>query len=193
MVTRLQGRVNGSDIIFSRVEGDLWECTVPAPEAFEAVVELCAYDEAGNYCYAARYYLLFDPESLEIRLLPIDYWLEVTGRDMWLDCVWPIRRCCIGDRRDGRMIDFILGEHRYVKFVIRSRKKEEFAVKEAAYELYHDGNLESSEACEVLRDGSSLYLKIMLQPAQRSKRYRLFVTYQVGQETIKHVEDMEVR
>ena len=85
MVTRLQGRVNGSDIIFSRVEGDLWECTVPAPEAFEAVVELCAYDEAGNYCYAARYYLLFDPESLEIRLLPIDYWLEVTGRDMWLE------------------------------------------------------------------------------------------------------------
>ena len=191
MITRLQGRVNGSDIVFSCKGGDVWECTVPAPESLEAVVELCAFDEAGNYCYTAKYCLLFDPESLEMKLFPVDFWLDLDmGQELWLDCVWPVRKC---GWRNGRMIEFILGENKYVKFIIRSRKKEKFAVKETTYELYHEGNLESSGACEILSDGSELYLKIMLSPNQRSRRYRLVVTYQIGLETKKHIEDLEVR
>lgn len=47
------------------------------------------------------------------------------------------------------MIDFILGETKYVKFAVRSRKQEPFSVRSASWELYHNGLLECSGDCEI--------------------------------------------
>lgn len=89
MVARLEGVINGKEIIFSRRSGDVWECTFPSSDACEVTVELRAYDEAGNFCYTAKYMLLFDPESLELRLLPLNEWLEKQPEDTWLECICP--------------------------------------------------------------------------------------------------------
>ena len=76
MVTRLEGLINGESVILAGKIGDVWECTFPSVEGCELIIELKAYDEAGNYCYSARYILLFDPDSLELRLIPLTDWLE---------------------------------------------------------------------------------------------------------------------
>ena len=89
MVARLEGMINGKEIIFSRKGGDMWECTFPSSDACEIVIELRAYDEAGNFCYSARYMLLFDSECLELRLLPLSEWLERMPEASWLECIYP--------------------------------------------------------------------------------------------------------
>lgn len=91
------------------------------------------------------------------------------------------------------MIDFILGENKYVKFAVRSRKQEPFAIRAASWELYHNGLLECSGECEIEKQGAELYLQIMLAPEHRSKKYQLCITYQTGEEICKHTENMEVR
>ena len=91
------------------------------------------------------------------------------------------------------MIDFILGENKYVKFAVHSRKKEPFTVSSATWELYHYGELEDSGTCEIEKDGDTTILKVQLEPKAHSKRYQLFVTYTIGDEVKKHIEDMEVR
>lgn len=91
------------------------------------------------------------------------------------------------------MIDFILGENKYVKFAVRSRKEENFSINSASWELYHNGMLEDSGNCDILRNETELHLRIMLAPKCRSRKYQLCITYQTGNETRKHTESMEVR
>ena len=91
------------------------------------------------------------------------------------------------------MIDFILGETKYVKIAVRSRKQEPFSVRSASWELYHNGLLECSGDCEIEKKDTELYLQIMLSPEHRSRKYQLCITYQTGEEIRKHTENMEVR
>ena len=51
MVVRLTGTVNGDDVIFRRMEGDEWEATVPASLNGTYILDMTAYDEAGNAVY----------------------------------------------------------------------------------------------------------------------------------------------
>ena len=67
------------------------------------------------------------------------------------------------------MIDFILGENKYVKFAVRSRKEENFSINSASWELYHNGMLEDSGNCDILRNETELHLQIMLAPKCRSR------------------------
>lgn len=91
------------------------------------------------------------------------------------------------------MIDFILGENKHVRFAVYSRKEEAFSVSSAAWELYHDGQLEAEGECKIEQLDSGLHLDIMMEPQKRSRKYTLIITYRVGDETKKHVECMEVR
>lgn len=90
MVVRLEGKVNGQDVIFSKGEGDTWNGVFPFREKCEVIIELIAYDEAGNFCYKTCYLLAFDPESLYIKLIPADYWLQEELEDTMLLCVEPV-------------------------------------------------------------------------------------------------------
>ena len=90
MIVRLEGKVNGQEIIFQKGEGDIWKGVFPFQEKCEAVIELTAYDEAGNFCYKTCYLLTFDPESLYMKLVPADFWLQQELEDTMLICVEPV-------------------------------------------------------------------------------------------------------
>lgn len=64
MVVRLEGKVQGQDVIFSRVEGDEWETVIPPSLNGVYIVELTAYDDVGNMAYTARYILTIDLTSI---------------------------------------------------------------------------------------------------------------------------------
>ena len=68
MVVRLEGKVQGQDVIFSRVQGDEWETTVPPSLNGVYIVELTAYDDAGNMAYTAMYILTIDITSIHARV-----------------------------------------------------------------------------------------------------------------------------
>lgn len=74
MVVRLEGKVQGQDVIFNRVQGDEWETTIPRSLNGVYIVELTAYDDAGNMSYTARYILTVDLMSIhaKVRINRID-------------------------------------------------------------------------------------------------------------------------
>ena len=73
MVSRVEGIVNGDPIIFSRVVGDQWEAQVPASLNGTYVLEMTAWDEAGNMANRAFYLLAYDPVNLCASLIPLPY------------------------------------------------------------------------------------------------------------------------
>lgn len=46
MVARLEGKVDGRDVLFTKGDGDVWETTVPVDIDGTYIVELRAWDEA---------------------------------------------------------------------------------------------------------------------------------------------------
>ena len=68
MVVRLEGKVQGQDVIFNRVQGDDWETVIPSSLNGVYVVELTAYDDAGNMAYTARYILTIDLTSIHAKV-----------------------------------------------------------------------------------------------------------------------------
>lgn len=78
MVVRLEGKVDGKDVIFSRVSEELWETTIPLDVDGMYIVELTAYDEYGNFSYVTKILLTFHPENrcVKIELFPWKTFLE---------------------------------------------------------------------------------------------------------------------
>ena len=81
MVVRLEGKVNGQDVIFYKRQGDEWEATVPKAISGVYIVELTAYDEVGNKGYAAKYLVAIDIRKMKVTLkkLPWSAQLKDTG------------------------------------------------------------------------------------------------------------------
>lgn len=86
-------------------------------------------------------------------------------------------------------IDFILGEDKYVKFLVRSAKNDEFTIHSAKYELYLDTELEQIGECTI----RGHYIDIKLSPLTKSSLYRLVITYVIADETLKAKARIEVR
>ena len=74
MVVRLEGKVQGQDVIFNRIVGDVWETVIPQSLNGVYVVELIAYDDAGNVAYTSKYILTVDLTSIhaKVRINRID-------------------------------------------------------------------------------------------------------------------------
>lgn len=77
MVTRVEGTVNGDHVIFKRLTGDQWQATVPSNVNGIYIIEMTAWDEAGNIDHIAKYMLMYDPVNLCAQLIPIPYYAEV--------------------------------------------------------------------------------------------------------------------
>lgn len=73
MVVKLEGKIEGQDIIFQRKSGDWWETTIPRNLVGSYAVELIATDEAGNIGFATKYLLTVDISRLHVCLVPIPY------------------------------------------------------------------------------------------------------------------------
>lgn len=54
MVTKVIGKVDGQEVIYERSEGDLWKVTVPLDLDGMYVIEVSAYDEAGNISFCTK-------------------------------------------------------------------------------------------------------------------------------------------
>lgn len=80
MVTRVVGRANEFDLVFSRKSGDVWEACVPTMPSGEYAVELTATDEAGNVSYKTQAVLLIDTTRLCVKLIRTDLDADLTSR-----------------------------------------------------------------------------------------------------------------
>ena len=73
MVVRLEGKAQGKDVVFNRVQGDVWETIIPASLNGVYIVELTAYDDFGNMSFMAKYILTVDLSCMSVKLEPFPW------------------------------------------------------------------------------------------------------------------------
>lgn len=81
MVVKVSGKIDGKEVIFERAEGDRWNATVPYDLDGMYVVELTAENDAGNIAYCTKMLLIVDPATLCVKLVPLDYMVEVVPEE----------------------------------------------------------------------------------------------------------------
>ena len=79
MVVELRGKVDGKEIVFERTSEEEWKAAIPRELYGYYVVELEAFDEAGNRAYMTRVLLTVDLEALTIKLVPYNYQASLAG------------------------------------------------------------------------------------------------------------------
>lgn len=81
MVTKVIGKVDEQEVIYERSEGDLWKVTVPLDLDGMYVIEVSAYDEAGNISFCTKMLLIVDPATLCAKLISLNYTVEVVSKE----------------------------------------------------------------------------------------------------------------
>lgn len=82
MTVKLTGSVNGNDIILTYdSQGDRWFSIIPPSLNGIFIVDLTAWDEAGNMAYCTKYIITIDLEALYVRLELYPYYSELLERD----------------------------------------------------------------------------------------------------------------
>lgn len=77
MVVRLEGKIDGQTVIFQHVKGDEWKATIPKSLSGIYIVELTAWDEAGNIGYVTKYLVTINPGSLKVCLKPFEWQCQI--------------------------------------------------------------------------------------------------------------------
>ena len=85
-------------------------------------------------------------------------------------------------------INFILGEDKYLKFLVKSTKNEEFEISRATYKLYKDRELETEGNCTINEHS----ITVKMNPLRKSMRYCLEITYYIADEILKKRVQIEV-
>lgn len=186
MVVRLYGTCNGQPVEFNRTEEDLWVAQVPKLPSGEYIVDLIAEDEAGNKGYFLKALLTYTIFGLKIRVLNPAYKSVVLEKN-FRSVLSPKYLVKGVSEVDGKEI-FILGEERYVSFEVLSLKGEEFTILKGTWELFLNGEVESSGEARI--DGH--LVSALVRPKTKYNAYSLVFTYLIGSETLKTLVRLEV-
>lgn len=92
-VTRVFGRVDGTEVIFNRSDGDRWNIPVPLDVDGEYVVEIVAEDDAGNQSYMAKILFCVNSSMLCVTILPVPFYAELLPKNYVAELIEP---CCRG-------------------------------------------------------------------------------------------------
>ena len=79
MVSKLTGNINGETVIFEN-KGDIWSADVPNMPNGKYVIELTAYDEAGNSAFKTAVLFTVNTEYIKVEILS-GYYCEFLGDD----------------------------------------------------------------------------------------------------------------
>lgn len=81
MVVRVEGKVDGKNVIFLKSQGDVWETTVPRDIDGTYIVEVTAYDDAGNIGFVTKVLLTISIDDMCIRIEPFPWESELLSDD----------------------------------------------------------------------------------------------------------------
>lgn len=74
MVTRVVGKVNSVNVIFENDHsGGRWRAIVPPNLHGEYVIDVAAYDDAGNMAYTTKWLFILDANRTQAYIIPLRY------------------------------------------------------------------------------------------------------------------------
>lgn len=80
-VVRVVGQVDGEDVVFHLDESGKWVYVAARDLDGEYIVEVTAYDEAGNAAYSAAMLFAVDTTTLSVSLRPLNYAYQLTDNE----------------------------------------------------------------------------------------------------------------
>lgn len=87
MVVRVEGKVDGKDVIFIKQEGDEWETIIPPDVDGTYIVEVTAYDDAGNIGFITKVLLTVSIDDMCIKLEPLPWESELLSVDFYAELI----------------------------------------------------------------------------------------------------------
>ena len=82
MVVKLTGSINGTEITLEWESGDRWTAIIPSIPSGVYIVDLTAWDEAGNFAYVTKYIITIDLTAMCMRVRIEEYdALQDQGKD----------------------------------------------------------------------------------------------------------------
>lgn len=76
-IVKMVGKVGGNAIIFSRDGSGFWMAAVPKDINGEFIVEVIAFDEAGNEAYSSSMLFIVDASALSVKIIPLQFAYKV--------------------------------------------------------------------------------------------------------------------
>ncbi len=73
MVAKLTGSINGTAIILEKDTGDRWTAIIPSILSGVYIVDLTAWDDAGNFAYVTKYIITIDLTAMRMRVRIEEY------------------------------------------------------------------------------------------------------------------------
>ncbi len=195
MIKRVFGKVNEKEVVFSHVKGNLYEVEFPlSTTSGKYIVEVYAEDWAGNISYACTLLCTVDPKGVCIHVRQLNYWLKLITDGICIrsKMVETQLLCVLPPKCEGRqMVKFIQGEDRYVKFEVHSAE-EQVIIESARYSLSIHGIEEKEGNCDILSDDDGkTIIRVKINPSEKGY-YELEITYCIADETLKHIEKIQV-
>ena len=71
MIVRVFGRVDGVEVIYNHIQGDIWQVPVPLDQDGEYAVGIIAEDDTGNQTYLARMLYTVTAGTICVHPLPL--------------------------------------------------------------------------------------------------------------------------
>jgi hypothetical protein len=72
-VVRVVCELDCTQIIFGRSEDGSWVASIPPDFSGEYIIEVRAYDEAGNEAYSTQMLFVVDVKTLAVKMIPFNY------------------------------------------------------------------------------------------------------------------------
>jgi hypothetical protein len=72
-ISKMVGAIDGNEIIFRKDSSGFWTAAVPKDLSGEFIVEVIAYDDAGNQAYSSNMLFIVDPYQLGVQIMPLEY------------------------------------------------------------------------------------------------------------------------
>lgn len=90
-VTRVFGRVDGTEVVLQYIDGERWTVPVPFDADGEYVVEIIAEDDAGNQSFVARMLYTVDACNICVHMLPLpEYIFERQASGFYVSRIYPV-------------------------------------------------------------------------------------------------------
>lgn len=190
MVVKVYGKLNDQEIILEQIEDDEWKVKVPRVREGRYYIDLFALDEAGNVGFLATALFVVDANCTCVDFKILNDCLVL--KEDHIHEKFMLCKC--NEVRGGtivnRALKFLRGEVRKLVMEVTCDCDEDFIISTAKAELIKS----EEEAIELplFIDIDGKKLAVIIDTAGLDGYYKLLITYDINDETLKKKLDVRV-
>lgn len=190
MVVKVYGKLNDQEIILEQIEDDEWKVKVPRVREGRYYIDLFALDEAGNVGFLATALFVVDANCTCVEFKILDDCLVLKE-----DHIHEKFMLCKCNQTEGgtivnRALKFLQGEVRKLVMEVSCDCDEDFIISTAKAELIKSE--EETIELPLFIDIDGKKLAVIIDTNGLDGYYKLLITYDINDETLKKKLDVRV-